>query len=118
MQSFLSGAGKVLEVVLLLLTGILALLGITGYDQYILTKVRAKMIKESARSGLGEGISTAEDDPLTRMRVKKVKAAKVGSYLVVTLVISDEGRGGEKIEVEDPALLLPLITDEENYVTS
>ncbi|MCD6324147.1 MAG: hypothetical protein J7L55_03465 [Desulfurococcales archaeon] len=106
------------EVVLLFLTAVLALLAITGYDQYLITKVRARVVKEKLRVGFGEGVSVMEDDPLTRMRVKKVKAAKVGSYLVVTLVISDEGKGGEKIEVEDPTLLLPLITDEENYVTS
>ena len=109
-----------LDIALFIATIFLVTLAITGYDQYIATKVRAKIAKERLNSyGSKVGSNISDIDPLTRMRIKKVKAAKVGSYLVVTLVISESGRGGEKVEVDDPSLLLPLMSSmEEGEITS
>jgi hypothetical protein len=100
-----------IEILLLIVTLILAFLAVSGYDQYIATKIKARALRERSKL-YPTGHAFAEGDPFTRMRIKKVKAAKVGSYLVVTLVISEEGRGGEKIEIEDPTLLLPLVNGE------
>ncbi len=108
-----------LDVALFIATVFLVTLAITGYDQYIATKVRAKIVKERIQSRGDFNSNLSIIDPLTKMRVKKVKAAKVGSYLVITLVISDEGRGGERVEVDDPTLLLPLMSSlDEAEVTS
>ncbi len=97
-----------LEALLLVVTVVLAGLAITGYDQYLATKVRNKLVRDKLRGA--EASSNLNDfDSVTKMRVKKVKATKIGSYLVITLVISDSGRGGEEIEISDPTLLLPLL---------
>ncbi len=100
-----------LELLLLVVTLILTFLAVSGYDQYIATKIKARTLRDRSRLYPTDH-TFAEGDPFTRMRIKKVKAAKVGSYLVVTLVISEGGRGGEKIEIEDPTLLLPLVNGE------
>ncbi len=102
------------ELLLIIATLIMIALAITGYDQYIATKVRLKTYSLMSRNAVvGNTGGMIESDPVTRMRIKKVKAVKVGSYLVVTLVIGD-GRKGEEIEVDDPSLLIPLMgLDEE-----
>jgi len=106
--------GASVEILLIIATLVMIALAITGYDQYIATKVRLKTYSLVSRSALTGGTDgMIESDPATKMRIKKVKAVKVGSYLVVTLVIGD-GRKGEEIEVDDPSLLIPLMgLDEE-----
>ena len=89
----------------------LIILAVTGYDQYIATRIRAKVLASSSHTFRpGSSDSLAEVDPHTRMRVKKVKAVKVGSYLVITLVISENSSSGDKVEVDDPSLLIPLVS--------
>jgi len=109
----------VLDIALFIATLMLVVLAISGYDKYIAAKVRAKIVRDRIQVRMKERDEPATDAE-TRMRIKKVRAAKVGSYLIVTLVISEGGKRGEKIEVDDPALLLPLmgIDEEENAVTS
>jgi len=97
-----------LETLLLAVTVVLAGLAITGYDQYLATKVRSKLAKERLKD-IGTTSNLNDFDLTTKMRVKKVKATKIGSYLVITLVVSDSGRGGEEVEISDPTLLLPLL---------
>ncbi len=97
----------------------LIILAVTGYDQYIATRIRAKVLASSSHTlRPGSSSSLAEVDPHTRMRIKKVKAVKVGSYLVITLVISENSSSGDRVEVDDPSLLIPLVSamDEEEGV--
>ncbi len=112
-----------IEVAFIIITALLTILAITGYDRYIATKVRAKTYSlihnlSSCRETVGDNSLGA--DPETKMRIKKVKAVKVGSYLVVTLVIGEGGKGDE-VEIDNPSLLMPLISivdEESEEVTS
>lgn len=89
----------------------LIILAVTGYDQYIATRIRARALASSSHTFRpGSSNSLTEVDPHTRMRIKKVKAVKVGSYLVITLVISENSSSGDKVEVDDPSLLIPLVS--------
>ena len=97
-----------LDVLLLVATLILAGLAITGYDQYLATRVRTKIVREKL-SHENSRYDLTDFDSVTKMRVKKVKATKIGSYLVITLVVSDSGKGGEEVEISDPTFLLPLL---------
>jgi len=108
------GADVLIEVTLLVLSIVLVLLAVTGYDRYIALKVRARILKELTRGGVGEDIGN--DLPSL---VKRVKVARVGSYLVITLVLREgDDVSEEKIEVSDPTLLTPLMMDEEVIATS
>ncbi len=88
-----------------------AILVITGYDNYIAAKLSGRLRKASLGFGqrnLSRG--TGFTDKHTQSRIKGVKAVKIGSYLVVTLVISDAGGSGEEIVIDDPSMLIPLIS--------
>ena len=83
----------------------LAFLVVSGYDRHLALKIR-----KVGRSGKSEEFEDNEQPSthVSGIKIKKVKASRVGNYLVITLVLSERG-SGDKVSVEDPALLLPLI---------
>jgi len=102
-----------INLLLVIVTIVLTVLAVSGYDQYLATKVRTRMVRERIKAYSEEPEGLIDADSMTKMRVKKIKATKIGSYLVITLVISDEGSGGESIEIDDPTFLLPLVSNTE-----
>ncbi len=98
----------VLDVVLLAITLVLVFLIITGYDQYFALRTKMKISSKytSTKADVAdvESVSTQTN----MVKIKKVKASKVGNYLIITLVLSEQG-SGDKISIDDPALLLPLV---------
>ncbi|MCD6340749.1 MAG: hypothetical protein J7L51_02220 [Desulfurococcales archaeon] len=80
----------------------------TGYDQYFALRTKRKLgskyVSANVEDQEGEHVNTQAGG----IKIKKVKASKVGNYLVITLVLSEQG-SGDKVSIDDPALLLPLV---------
>ena len=102
----------IIEVVLLAICVLITLLTITGYDKYLALKLKARII----RSGLARNHSNSSN--AFGPRVKKVKVIEIGSYLVITMVISKDVEGEGAISVSDLIPLLPLTIDEDVNITS
>lgn len=98
-------------LVLLVVSIVLAILAITGYDKYLALKVRAKMLRVNHSS---QGSIDKVMDSYTRSMIKKVKLSRVGSYLILTIVMR-EGIGEEEVSISDLTSLMPLmLEDKEN----
>jgi len=95
-------------LVLLVVSIVLAILAITGYDRYLTLKIKAKMLKEKYRyqSNIDKIM-----DSYTRSVIKKVKLSRIGSYLVLTIVMR-EGVGEEEVSVSDLTPLMPLVLED------
>lgn len=108
-----------IELLILIASILLIVMTITGYDQYLALKLREKIVRSKFKGGSNASVEESWADSSTGVKVKKVKAVKVGSYTVITLVISDRDEG--MASIEDPLLLLPLITqgtEKEASITS
>jgi len=97
---------ELLNVILLAVTLVLVILVVTGYDQYF--ALRAKVKAGSRLTSTDITVPGSSDPQANTIKIKKVKASKVGSYLVITLVLSEQG-AGDKVSIDDPTLLLPLV---------
>ncbi len=108
-----------IDLILMFVTIILVLASVTGYDKYVAAKIRGSVRRERELDEVRGGLSRYETDNFTKMKIKKVKASKIGSYLIVTLLISEGGDDdkGEVIEVDNP-VLLTYMDDEEGAITS
>ncbi|RLG82229.1 MAG: hypothetical protein DRO09_00775 [Thermoprotei archaeon] len=107
-----------IELLILTASILLIVMTITGYDQYLALKLREKIVRSKFK-GSSASVEESWADSSTGVKVKRVKAVKVGSYTVITLVISDRDEG--MASIEDPLLLLPLITqgsEKEASITS
>lgn len=107
-----------LDLMLMVITVLLVLAGVTGYDKYVAAKIRGSIRREHGLEGVQSGVGHYEADSFTKMKIKKVKASKIGSYLIVTLLISegDDGGKGESVEIDNPILLTYL--EDEGVITS
>jgi len=106
-----------LEVFMLLATVALVLITITGYDRYFAAKLRLKLSNVNRNTSSTRN-SYVDADSYTRMKIKKVKASKIGNYLVVTLLISESNDSrGEDVEIDNP-LILTLFGEDENSINS
>ncbi|MEM0014794.1 MAG: hypothetical protein QXS42_00170 [Zestosphaera sp.] len=107
-----------LDLILMTITVLLVLASVTGYDKYVAAKIRSSVRRERGLEGLQGGVGHYEADSFTKMKIKKVKASRIGSYLVITLLISegeDSGKG-EAVEIDNPILLTYL--EDEGVITS
>lgn len=107
-----------LDLLLMFITVLLVLAGVTGYDKYVAAKIRGNIRRECGLEGMRGGVGRYEADSFTKMKIKKVKASKIGSYLVVTLLISEgeDSEKGESVEIDNPILLTYL--EDEGVITS
>ena len=80
----------------------------TGYDQYFALRTRRRLSSKYVSAGIEDHESGRINVQAGGIKIKKVKASKVGNYLVITLVLSEQG-SGDKVSIDDPALLLPLV---------
>ena len=107
----------IIELTLLIISVVLIILAVTGYDKYIALKVRAKILKEFSRSiNYSEGVSGIGGN--LPSIIKKVKVDRIGSYLIITLVIRQEEFSDEKIDISEPLVLTPMLMDNEEATTS
>ncbi len=97
------------SIALVIVTLVLAIIAITGYDKYISLKIRAKLLSKSLEKGNENTMGSL--DPYTKSIVKKVKVMRVGSYLVITMVLREDMSRSDEVEVEDPTPLIPLIME-------
>jgi len=99
-------------------TLLLVLISITGYDKYVAAKIRGRLRREQGVSEVRSNLGGYEVDTFTKMKVKKVKASKIGSYLIITLLVSEgeESGRGEVVEIDNP-VLLTYLEDEEDVTT-
>ncbi|MEM0347047.1 MAG: hypothetical protein QW036_01605 [Zestosphaera sp.] len=109
-----------LDLLLMMATLILVLVSITGYDKYVAAKIRGRLRREYDVNELRNSLGGYELDNFTKMKVKKVKASKIGSYLIITLLVSEgeESGKGEVVEIDNPVLLTYLEDEEETATTS
>ncbi|MEM0025945.1 MAG: hypothetical protein QXV93_05280 [Zestosphaera sp.] len=109
-----------LDLLLMMATLILVLVSITGYDKYVAAKIRGRLRREYDVNELRNSLGGYELDNFTKMKVKKVKASKIGSYLIITLLVSEgeESGKGEVVEIDNPVLLTYLEDEEETAATS
>ncbi|MEM1604204.1 MAG: hypothetical protein QXL29_06580 [Zestosphaera sp.] len=109
-----------LDLFLMMATLILVLVSITGYDKYVAAKIRGRLRREYDVNELRNSLGGYELDNFTKMKVKKVKASKIGSYLIITLLVSEgeESGKGEVVEIDNPVLLTYLEDEEETAATS
>ncbi|MEM0474860.1 MAG: hypothetical protein QXS11_06160 [Zestosphaera sp.] len=109
-----------LDLLLMTATLILVLVSITGYDKYVAAKIRGRLRREYDVNELRNSLGGYELDNFTKMKVKKVKASKIGSYLIITLLVSEgeESGKGEVVEIDNPVLLTYLEDEEETAATS
>lgn len=109
-----------LDLLLMTATLILVLVSITGYDKYVAAKIRGRLRREYDVNELRNSLGGYELDNFTKMKVKKVKASKIGSYLIITLLVSEgeESGKGEVVEIDNPVLLTYLEDEEETATTS
>ncbi|MCC6033232.1 MAG: hypothetical protein LM561_04045 [Desulfurococcaceae archaeon] len=107
-----------LELYLMTATLLLVLISITGYDKYVAAKIRGRLRREQGVSEVRSNLGGYEVDTFTKMKVKKVKASKIGSYLIITLLVSEgeESGRGEVVEIDNP-VLLTYLEDEEDVTT-
>jgi hypothetical protein len=107
-----------LELFLMTATLLLVLISITGYDKYVAAKIRGRLRREQGVSEVRSNLGGYEVDTFTKMKVKKVKASKIGSYLIITLLVSEgeESGRGEVVEIDNP-VLLTYLEDEEDVTT-
>ncbi len=107
-----------LELFLMTATLLLVLISITGYDKYVAAKIRGRLRREQGVSEVRSNLGGYEVDTFTKMKVKKVKASKIGSYLIITLLVSEgeESGKGEVVEIDNP-VLLTYLEDEEDVTT-
>ena len=107
-----------LELFLMTATLLLVLISITGYDKYVAAKMRGRLRREQGVSEVRSNLGGYEVDTFTKMKVKKVKASKIGSYLIITLLVSEgeESGRGEVVEIDNP-VLLTYLEDEEDVTT-
>ncbi len=104
-----------LEVFMLFATVALVLITITGYDRYFATKLKLKLANVN-RDASPTYNSSINMDSYTKMKIKKVKASKIGNYLIVTLLISESNDSkGEDVEIDNP-LVLTLFGEDEKSV--
>mgnify|MGYP001772710095 CR=1 FL=1 len=103
-----------LDLLLMSATILLVLISITGYDKYVAAKIRGRLRREQRINEVRDDLGGYEVDSFTKMKVKKVKASRIGSYLIVTLLISEgeESGKGEVVEIDNPVLLTYLEDDE------
>ncbi|MCD6427996.1 MAG: hypothetical protein J7L12_00060 [Desulfurococcales archaeon] len=87
---------------------VLIFLVVTGYDQYFALRTKRKLSSRYVSAGTEDHESEHVNAQAGGIKIKKVKASKVGNYLVITLVLSERG-SGDKVSIDDPALLLPLV---------
>ncbi len=108
-----------LDLLLMTATLILVLVSITGYDKYVAARIRGRLRREQSFNEARNSLGGYEVDNFTRMKVKKVKASKIGSYLIITLLVSEgeESGKGEVVEIDNPVLLTYLEDDGETVVT-
>ncbi len=107
----------IIELTLLIISIVLIVLAVTGYDKYIALKVRAKILKEFSRGiNYSEGVSGMRGN--LPSIIKKVKVDRIGSYLIITLVIRQEESSDEKIDISEPLVLTPILMDNEEVATS
>jgi hypothetical protein len=107
-----------LELLLMTATLLLVLISITGYDKYVAAKIRGRLRREQGINEVRSNLGGYEVDTFTKMKVKKVKASKIGSYLIITLLVSEgeESGRGEVVEIDNP-VLLTYLEDEEDVTT-
>jgi len=107
-----------LELLLMTATLLLVLISITGYDKYVAAKIRGRLRREHGINEVRSNLGGYEVDTFTKMKVKKVKASKIGSYLIITLLVSEgeESGRGEVVEIDNP-VLLTYLEDEEDVTT-
>lgn len=107
-----------LDLLLMTATLLLVLVSITGYDKYVAAKIRGRLRREHGAGESRNGLGGYEIDSFTKMKVKKVKASKIGSYLIITLLVSEgeESGRGEVVEIDNP-ILLTYLEDEEETAT-
>lgn len=108
-----------LDLLLMTATLVLVLVSITGYDKYVAAKIRGRLRREHGVKELQGSLGGYEVDTFTKMKIKKVKASKIGSYLIITLLVSEgeESGKGEMVEIDNP-VLLTYLEDEEAATTS
>lgn len=80
----------------------------TGYDQYFALRTRRRLSSKYVSAGIEDHEGGHINAQAGGIKIKKVKASKVGNYLVITLVLSEQG-SGDRVSIDDPALLLPLV---------
>lgn len=109
-----------LDLLLMTATLLLVLVSITGYDKYVAAKIRGRLRREYGVNELRNSLGGYEVDSFTKMKVKKVKASKIGSYLIITLLVSEgeESGKGEVVEIDNPVLLTYLEDEGEATITS
>ncbi len=99
---------ELFNIVLLAITIALIFLIVTGYDQYFALRARRRLSSKYVNASIEDRESGHANVQAGSIKIKKVKASKVGNYLVITLVLSEKG-SGDKVSIDDPALLLPLV---------